>query len=188
MKLIAAQVSLLGWLLLTTQIVENGVRETQAFSLQLPQSTYAYLHRHTCSMKMSPNDVNNNDEKEFKLGKPIDLPSLREPKDAGPMFATCRSVSGVEPPVSEDEATNKVLGKGEEESDEFIPNKPIELESLRRQEQATFLGLTPKDDDLRRRDGSLNVAESGLPLFTSTIVFGMTWYLIYIALFTDYVP
>lgn len=58
----------------------------------------------------------------------------------------------------------------------FIPNKPIELDSLR--PQTTFLGLEPKDDKTRQLD-------SELPLFTSTIVLGMSVYFIYLALFGE---
>lgn len=58
----------------------------------------------------------------------------------------------------------------------FLPNKPIELDSLR--PQTTFLGLEPKDDKTRQLD-------SELPLFTSTVVLGMSLYFIYLALFGE---
>ena len=111
----------------------------------------------------------------FKPNKPIDLPSLNL-QDAGPMYATCRSVTGVENESSYEEET----GKTANDVENFTPNKPIELDSL---QQPTFFGLEPKEDSLRQRDGSME--NIGLPMFTSTIIMMMSVYFIYVALFGE---
>lgn len=134
----------------------------------------------TFSLSMNKSE---NDTPEFRPNKPIDLPSLN-PQDAGPMYATCRSVTGVEKEYeTKNDANDDIVNGGvevEEEEEEFVPNKPIELESLR---PTTFLGLEPKEDSLREKDGSLT--DAGLPVFTSTVITLMSVYFIYLALFGE---
>ena len=166
---------------------------------------YQYQYQYTwSSLNMGSSKGNEDDNMEdFKMGKPIDLPSLN-PQDAGPLYGTCRSVSGVET-VYEYEEEESIVGDIDanananadadadvyvvngngnvvkEGVDGFTPNKPIELESL--QERPSFFGLEPKSDNERIRDGS--GAESPLPLFTGTIILMMSCYFIYLALFSE---
>lgn len=120
-------------------------------------------------------------EDNFSPNKPLELPSL-QPKDVGPLYNTCKSNNGVEPKYPE-EFQNTNENDCDNEKD-FVPNKPIELESLK-EPLPTFFGLEPKSDELRARDGSMT--DQGVPLFTSSVVLFSTCYLIYIALFTDQV-
>ena len=140
------------WVLL---VLMASVHSSQAFTISSLTTNNIHVLRAT-----------NNSEDEFVPNKPIDLPSLN-PQDAGPMYSTCRSVTGLE--------------KQEEETEQFVPNKPIELDSL---QQPTFFGLEPKSDSLRARDGS-SVEDAGVPLFTGTIILGMSVYFIYLCLFGD---
>lgn len=116
---------------------------------------------------------------DFLPNKPLDLPSL-QPKDAGPLYNTCISNNGVEPKYPKDfQNTNE---NDDDTVKNFVPNKPIELQSLK-EPPATFFGLEPKSDELRARDGSMT--DQGVPLFTSSVILFSTCYLIYIALFTE---
>eukprot|EP00557_Chaetoceros_sp_GSL56_P013346 CAMPEP_0176481778 /NCGR_PEP_ID=MMETSP0200_2-20121128/3013_1 /TAXON_ID=947934 /ORGANISM="Chaetoceros sp., Strain GSL56" /LENGTH=140 /DNA_ID=CAMNT_0017878029 /DNA_START=57 /DNA_END=475 /DNA_ORIENTATION=- len=74
------------------------------------------------------------------------------------------------------DTTKKSMEVNEYDMDTFLPNKPIDLESLR--PQTTFLGLEPKDDKTLPFD-------SELPWFTSTVILGMSLYFIYLALFGE---
>ena len=141
------------WVLL---VFMAAVHSSQAFTIPSLTTNNIHILRAT-----------NNSEDEFVPNKPIDLPSLN-PQDAGPMYSTCRSVTGLEK-------------QEEEEMEDFVPNKPIELDSL---QQPTFFGLEPKSDSLRARDGS-SVDDAGVPLFTGTIILGMSIYFIYLCLFGD---
>jgi hypothetical protein len=116
---------------------------------------------------------------DFLPNKPLNLPSL-QPKDAGPLYNTCISNNGVEPKYPE-ACQNTIELDGDIEKD-FVPNKPIELESMK-EPLPTFFGLEPKSDELRSRDGSMT--DQGIPLFTSSVILLSTCYMIYIALFTD---
>ena len=138
----------------------------------------------TVSLFMNKSENENDNDAKFIPNRPIDLPSLN-PQDAGPMYATCRSVTGVEKEYeAENDANDDIVNGGleaeveVEEEEEFVPNKPIELESLKR---PTFLGLEPKEDSLREKDGSST--ETGLPIFTSTVITLMSFYFVYLALF-----
>jgi len=143
-------------------------------------------------MKDEDEDVDTKKQNQ-KLGKPINLPSLQS-MDAGPMFGTCRSVTGVE----EDYAAFN------ENVENYNSQEEMEMEGMNVMKdfnggdddgntnvtsgdssRPSFFGLEPKDEALRQKDGSMNVSESGLPLFTSIVVLGWTCYGIYIALFTD---
>jgi hypothetical protein len=140
----------------------------------------------TVSLFMNKSENENDNDAKFIPNRPIDLPSLN-PQDAGPMYATCRSVTGVEKEYeAESDADDDIYNGGVEmeveieEKEEFVPNKPIELESLKR---PTFLGLEPKEDSLREKDGSST--ETGLPVFTSTVITLMSFYFVYLALFGE---
>jgi len=162
---------------------------TSPIDLLIPRN-----NRPAWPLSMNKEDDSQEEAVEFKPNRPIDLPSLN-PQDAGPMYATCRSVTGVEREREEDEddevepasSSSQYETAAQEEADleNFTPNKPIELESLRSQQQqpTTFLGLEPKGDGLRQKDGSM--VDAGLPLFTSTIIMMMSVYFIYLALFGE---
>jgi hypothetical protein len=120
---------------------------------------------------------NNIEEDDFKPNKPIDLPSLN-PQDAGPMYGTCYSNTGIEKEY-ETEDENAI---GPDDSDDgFVPNKPIELESLN-QQPTTFFGLEPK---VRELDSDGNMPDAGLPVFTSTVILGMSIYFTYLGFFGE---
>lgn len=121
----------------------------------------------------NPNTVN----KEFKPNKPISLPSLENPKDAGPLYNTCKSVTGIQN-IEESSNDNSV----DEENEPFIPNKPIQLDSLKNQDMdRSFLGLQPRTDD---DDEVPLLMETGLGLFTSSLILGGSIYFI-LAVFLD---
>ena len=121
----------------------------------------------------NPNTMN----KEFKPNKPISLPSLENPKDAGPLYNTCKSVTGIE---NIQESCNGEYF--DEEDAPFIPNKPIQLDSLKNQDMdRSFLGLQPRTDD---DDDVPLLMETGLGLFTSSIILGGSIYFI-LAVFLD---
>lgn len=169
----------------------NMLPSTQKTQQRLPRSTTTSL----LFMKQQQQEGDGDGDTDgFKLGKPINLPSLNNPQDAGPMFATCRSVTGVEPlfanggdgdgdggdSVSEN-ALEAEAGEGTKTGAEFVPNKPIQLESL--EPRPTFFGLEPKDDELRMKDGSM--MDSGIPLFTGTVIMMLSIYFIYLGFFGE---
>ena len=153
---------------------------------KMAASSGSTSHAHKCTStrtitttSLSMNKSDNDNDAEFKPNRPIDLPSLN-PQDAGPMYATCRSVTGVEKGY---ETEDDVVKGGVDVDEEFIANKPIELESLK-QQPTTFFGLEPKEDSLREKDGSL-MTDAGLPVFTSTVITLGSIYFIYLALFGE---
>jgi hypothetical protein len=159
----------------------NGFLQTSGTPLRLHvvQPSVPVLHPKTFTKSITCLSMNQPGEegKEFKLNKPIDLPSLN-PQDAGPMYATCRSVTGLEPEIEQD---GEPPASETETETEFKPNKPIELESL--EPKPTFFGLEPKDDNLRMKDGSMT--DSGLPLFTGTVIMMLSVYFIYLGFFGE---
>ncbi len=121
-------------------------------------------------------------DKDFKPNKPISLPSLENPPDAGPLYnSTCRSVSGIENAEESDEISNNDDNGGEDI--QFIPNKPIELDSLKNQDMdRSFLGIQPRSGD---EEGEVPLLmETGLGVFTSSVILGGSIYFI-LAVFLD---
>lgn len=182
--------------LMSTSTSASRVYEKYGHNPSFTSLTLEYQYTWS-SLNMGSKGNEDDNMEDFKMGKPIDLPSLN-PQDAGPLYGTCRSVSGVET-VYEYEEEESIVGDIDananadvyvvngngnvvkEGVDGFTPNKPIELESL--QERPSFFGLEPKSDNERIRDGS--GAESPLPLFTGTIILMMSCYFIYLALFSE---
>ena len=139
----------------------------------VPKSTIKHWNE-----PLSMSEGENNNEEVFKPNKPIDLPSLN-PQDAGPMYGTCYSKTGIEKEYETDVV--KANNDGPQEDDVFVPNKPIELDSLREQ-PTTFLGLEPK---VRQVESDGSMSDSELPVFTSTIILGVSIYFTYLGFFGE---
>ncbi len=124
------------------------------------------------------------------INKPISLPSLENPKDAGPLFNTCRS-STMQNDGNENVVNDNIMEKEQEEIP-FIPNKPIELDSLNNNIDRSFLGLQPRSTPARSSgEGTYDdeeevplLMETGLGVFTSSLILGGSIYFI-LAVFLD---
>ena len=117
---------------------------------------------------------NDEDEEDvFKPNKPISLPSLENPPDAGPMYNTCKSVTGVE---VERQTQDQERVNEDDAEQPFIPNKPIELDSLQDIDRS-FLGLQPRSNNNNAAFDDDNsevplLMETGLGVITSSVIFG----------------
>eukprot|EP01083_Nonionella_stella_P113150 333437_1 len=96
--------------------------------------------------------------------------------DAGPMFGTCRSVTGVEEDYAtfnesvENNKSQEEMKAGMNVMKDFNGDVDDGNSGDNTSSRPSFFGLEPKDEALRMKDGSMNVSESGLPLFTSIAV------------------
>ena len=109
------------------------------------------------------------DDESFKPNKPISLPSLENPPDVGPLYNTCRSVTGMEQQDANDDKDAK------DEDVEF---------------DRSFFGLQPRSNDLIggnsiNEDDVPLLMETGLGIFTSSVILGGSIYFILAVFFDD---
>ncbi len=122
------------------------------------------LHHHS---KIRNNEDRNNDqnresqEERFEPNKPISLPSLENPPEAGPLYNTCYT------------RTETQKQEQQENDDVFVLNNPIELDSLQDVDRS-FFGLQPRANNGAGFDDSEVplLMETGLGVFTSSIILG----------------
>ena len=161
------------------------------------RSQYHHHRHHLLSTRKyagkeeSENENGNKSQESFQPNKPISLPSLENPPDAGPLYNTCRSVTGAEQETYEDSLQSE--GQKEKDSNDaaaanddgfsFVPNKPIQLESLKGQEDIdrSFFGIQPRTED--ESEVPL-LMDTGLGVFTNSLILGGSIYLL-IAAFID---
>mmetsp|Transcript_18761 Transcript_18761/g.23007 ORF Transcript_18761/g.23007 Transcript_18761/m.23007 type:complete len:196 (-) Transcript_18761:50-637(-) len=149
----------------------------------------AFLTCHTCQKQVNT-DFNvltqiatqkddNNEDENFKPNKPISLPSLENPPDAGPLYNTCKSITGIESKNKETEKWREEAINASTES--FEPNKPIEVDASY---DRSFLGLQPRSDTGEGDEEPL-LMDTGLGVFTSSIILGGSIYFILTLLLDD---
>ena len=112
------------------------------------------------------NKLDKNDEDSFVPKKPISLPSLENPPDAGSLYNTCRSVSGVEITKDPDEKNGNILNIPEDEKDR------------------SFMGIQPRSSNEENESIPL-LMDTGLGIFTSSLVLGGSIYFMLAVFFDD---
>lgn len=108
------------------------------------------------------NKLDKNDEDSFVPNKPISLPSLENPPDAGPLYNICRSGSGVE------------ITKQPNEINGDIPED---------EKDRSFMGIQPRSSNEKNETIPL-LMDTGLGIFTSSLILGGSIYFI-LAVFLD---